>query len=194
MTVLADEHQALLGAIGIRGIPTHRARLARVVRVYFDRHRAMQEGFIGNHALQLGKSPLRVSRIRLSLLLRSFLAFLASGAFADICQVLQAEQAMGVPINDASSDHVIGILLQPSLSSTHDNGSSCSRASAFLVQMLPQSHIMVSFGYDTFARMKGMIPSGSSSDRQVAYSYIHTYHTRMGVRYGVRSSSREISR
>ncbi len=55
MTVLTDEEQARLRTIGITGMSTHRASLARIVGVYLDGHACVQEGFVGNHALQQRK-------------------------------------------------------------------------------------------------------------------------------------------
>src|SRR6266566_722199 len=68
VTVLTDKQESLLGAIGITGMPAHRAGEATVVGVYLDRHTAMQERFIGKHAMQLGKGPFRMHCIGFALL------------------------------------------------------------------------------------------------------------------------------
>ena len=101
MTVLTDKEQALVRAIGITDMSTHRAGFARVVGIYFDRHRTVQEGFIGYHALQLSKRPFGVGSIGTPLFPGRFLATLAPGSFADVCQDLQTNQAVGVPGDDA---------------------------------------------------------------------------------------------
>jgi len=116
MTVLADEHQAFLGAIGIARMSTHWASLAGVVCIHFDRHRPLQESFIGNHAAQLSKSPFGSGRIGTSLLLARLFAMLAPRALADVCQLFQSNQTVRVSGHDPFGDHMIGILLQPSLS------------------------------------------------------------------------------
>jgi hypothetical protein len=113
MAVLADEKQTLVWAISITGMSTHRASLACIVCIYLDCHRRLQKSFVGNHALQLSKRPLGIGSISFPLLLRSFLALLAFGSLSDICQVFQTDQAMGVPINDALRDHMVGVLRSP---------------------------------------------------------------------------------
>src|SRR5258708_8171767 len=173
MTVLTDEQQAFVGAVAISSMPTHRARLAGVMGVYLDGHRPMQEGFIGDHTMQFGKGPFGRGSVGLSLLLARLFAILASRALTDVCQVLQPDQRMGISSDDAFGDHMIGILLQPSLSPTNHDGSSCSRASAFLLQTLPQSRIMICFGNKTFARMKRLLSPGRSSDCQLTDTHIN---------------------
>jgi hypothetical protein len=90
MAVLTDKQQPFVRSIGITGVSTHRASLARVVGIHLDSHRTMQESFVGNHALQLGKRPFGGGRIGLPLLLRRFFAMLAPGSLTDVCQVLQS--------------------------------------------------------------------------------------------------------
>src|SRR5437016_3819677 len=87
--------------------------------------------------------------------------------------------------HNAFGDYMIGVLLQPSLSSTHHDGSSCSRASAFLLQTLPQSRIMVGFGHNAFTRMKGMISSGGRGYGQVAHTKIHPCNSCMSLGSGI---------
>ena len=72
---------------------------------------------------------------------------------------------------------MIGILLQPSLSSTYCDGSPCSRTSAFLLQMLSQSRIMVGFGDDTLCRNGRNMPLGGRGDCQIAHAYIYSCDT-----------------
>ncbi len=151
MTVLADEEQALVGPISIRGMPAHRARLARIVSVYLNRHATRKQGFVGNHAVQFSKSPLRVSGIGLPLFLRGFLALLAAGTLSDVCQVLQADEALWVLVYDALGNDMIGVLLQPSLPSTDGDESPRCGTGAFLLQTLSQSRIMVGFGDNCLA-------------------------------------------
>jgi len=99
--------------------------------------------------------------------------------------MLQPDQTIGVAGHDAFGDHMIGVLLQPSLSSADRDQATGSRTSAFLLQALPQSRIMVGFGYDTFSRMERPVSPGRRSDGQIADSYIHTSYTRMGLWSGV---------
>src|SRR6266568_8094516 len=119
MTVLTDEQQAFVGAVGLRGMPTHRAGLAGIVGIDVDGHASGQEGFVGNPAMQFSKGPFGVDCISLALLQTSLFACLALCSFADVCQVFQADEAVGVLVYDAFGNDMIGILLQPSLPSTH---------------------------------------------------------------------------
>ncbi len=135
MTVLTDEQQAFVRTISIRGMSTHRAGFARVVGVYLDRHRRVQEGFVGNHTLQLSETPFGIGCIGLPLLPGGLLAFLALRSFTNVCQVLQADEAVWVLIYDAFGDHMIGVLLQPSLSSTNHRQTAGSGTSAFLYRL-----------------------------------------------------------
>src|SRR5258708_33994158 len=93
MTVLADEEQALVGTIGITGMSAPGTSLAGIVGVYFDRHRTAEQGFIRNHALQLGKRPFGVGRIGFPLLQTGLFAFLAFRSFSNACQVFQSDHA-----------------------------------------------------------------------------------------------------
>src|SRR6266568_3968067 len=184
-TMLTDELQAFLGPISVTGISAHGASLARVVGVYLDCHRTVQECFVGNHAVQFSKRPFGVGGIGLALLLRRFLALLAPGSLSDIGQVLQSNEAVWMSGHDALRDHMIGVLFQPSLSPANHHQTTGSRASAFLLQTLSQSRVVVGFGNDPFARMERTISPGRSSYRQVTYTDIHTSYTSMCFRCGV---------
>ena len=122
MAVLTHEEQAVLGAVRFAGMPTHRAGFARIVRIYLDRHALMQEGFVGDHAVQFGKGPLGVGGIGLPLLrghgLGATAVFLAPscsslGALTNVGQILQADQAVGVLGDDAFGNDMISILRSP---------------------------------------------------------------------------------
>src|SRR6266568_5052305 len=119
MTVLTDEQQTLIRAVGVSGMPTPRTGFAGIVGIDFDGHASGQEGFVGNHAMQFSKGPLRVGGIGLALLPAGLFACLALGSFSDVGQVFQADEAVGVLVYDAFGNDMIGILLQPSLPSTH---------------------------------------------------------------------------
>src|SRR5229473_5234128 len=184
-TLLTDEQQALFGPISVTGMSAHGASLARIVGVYLDSHRTVQERFVGNHAVQFSKRPFGVGGIGTPLLPRRLFAMLAPGSLSDVCQVLQSDEAVWMSGYDAFGDHMIGVLFQPSLSPADHHQTTGSRASAFLLQTLSQSRVVVGFGNDPLARMERTISSGRSSDRQVTYTYIHTSDTRMCFRCGV---------
>ena len=109
MAVLTDKQETFLGPIGITGMSAHRASLARIMGIYLDRHRTVQEGFISNHAVQFGKRPLGVGGICFSLLAACFLAFLAFRSLSDVFQLFQADQHMGVSSDDAFGNDMIGV-------------------------------------------------------------------------------------
>ena len=52
--------------------------------------------FAGDHGMQFSKSPLTVTGVRFLLLLARFFATCAFGAFADVLQVFQSKQTVGV--------------------------------------------------------------------------------------------------
>src|SRR5260370_5034110 len=115
-----------------------------------------------------------------SLLLARLLAILAFGAFSDICQVLVPDQSVWVALDNAFGDRVVCVQLQPSLSSTDHDKPSCRGTSAFTLQALAQSSIMVGFGANRFARIKSGLVCGGGRDRQIALPYVHPYD--LGIR------------
>src|SRR6266702_2182953 len=185
MTVLTDEQQAFVGAVGLTGMPTHRAGFAGIVGIDFDGHASGQEGFVGNHALQFSKGPFGVGCIGLALLPAGLFAFLALYSSSDVCQVFQADEAVRVLVYDAFGHDMIGILLQPSLPSTQSDESPCRGTGAFLLKTLSQTRIMVGFGNHALSRMKRARSLGGRGDGQIAHPDIHSSHTAMGVGGGV---------
>src|SRR5437660_83458 len=82
---------------------------------------------------------------------------------------------MGVLLHDALTHHVVGVLLQPSLSSAHLYQSSRCRASAFVLKTLPESRIMVGFGNNGFTGMESGVSLRGTSDSKVTNAYINSY-------------------
>ncbi len=181
MAVLTDKQESFVRSIGITGMSTHRASLACIVCIYLDSQRLVQESLVGKHALQFGKGPFGIGSIGTPLLPGGLLAFLALRSFTNVCQIFQADQAVWVPINDAFGDHMIGVLLQPSLSSCYHHQTAGSRASAFFLKTLPQSRIMICFGNNGFSCMKGSLTLSSRGYSQVPHSYIHTCYLSMSL-------------
>src|SRR5947209_8186681 len=175
MTILTDEEQTLMGAIGTSRVSTPGAAFARVVGIDFDGHRPLDEGFVSNHALQFGKGPFGVDGIGFALFLPGFFATLAPCALTNMGQILQANQGMGMLLHYLLTDDMIGILLQPSLSSPHLHQSSGRRTSAFALKTLPQSCIVIGFGNHGPARMKATYSFGRTRDRQVTYPHIDAH-------------------
>src|SRR6266581_3662645 len=164
---------------------THRTRFARIVCVYLDRHRTVQESLIRNHAVQLRKAPFGVDYIGLALLFCGGSAMLAPGALSDVRQMLQTDDRMGVPGHDAFGNDMIGVLLQPSLPTRYRHQSSGRRAGAFLLKTLPQSCVMIGFGDHLLPSMERAISPRGRGDSQIANSNVHTCYSRKGLGRGV---------
>src|SRR6266704_4389210 len=168
MTMLADKQESFVGAVRSAGMPAHGTCLARIMGVYLDCHRPVQEGFVGNHAMQFSKGPFGVDSIGTPLLLARLLAALAFGPFSNVCQLFQPNQTVRMAGHDALGDDMIGVLLQPSLSSANHDQPPCGRTSAFLLKTLSQSRIMIGFGNNVLPRVEGPISHGGSGHGQVA--------------------------
>src|SRR5258708_26215529 len=160
VTVLTGELEPFVGTIRITGMSTSRAGLARVVGVYLDCHALMQEGFIGNHAVQFSKGPFGIGGIGLALLLRGLLAMLAFRSLSDVFQILQADKRMGVSSYDAFGDDMIVVLLQPSLSPIYHHQTAGNIARAFFFETLSQSRIKVGFWNKLLSRVKRLHSAG----------------------------------
>ena len=81
---------------------------------------------------------------------------------------------------------MIGALLQPSLSSANHYQASSSGASAFLLQTLSQSRIMVCFLAHSFPRMEATFPPGRRGHSQIADTYVYSCYLGMGLGCRVR--------
>ncbi len=184
MATLTDEEQARLRAIVKTGMSAHGTRLAGVVGIHFHRHTAREHRFAGKVAMQFGKGPLGGMSVRSALLLRGVLPVRALGALTYVRQVFQADDAVWVLVHNGSTNLMVAILFQPSLSSAQHDESSCGGTSAFLLQPLAQSCIVVRFGPALFAGIEGGAIIQLRGDRQVALTYIDTYHVLMGFGCG----------
>src|SRR5437588_519251 len=182
MTVLTDKEQALIRPIALAGIPTHGASLGGVVSIDFDRHAFVQEGFVSNVSVQLGVTPLGLPGIGFPLLLGRLFAVFAPDSVSDVCQVLQPDEAMGVLLHNALTHHMVGVLLQPSLSPANAHQTAGSRTSAFLHQTLPESCIVVRSRNNGFTRMKRTLSLRGAGYGKVAYPYIDTDDLLVGFR------------
>src|SRR5579884_545064 len=117
MATLTDEQQPLVGPVLFPSVSTHGACLGSVVGIHFDRHALILKGFVGDHAVQFSKRPFGESSIGFPLLLARLFTLASWGSFSDVCQVLQSDQAVWVLGHDVLGNDMIGVLLQPSLSS-----------------------------------------------------------------------------
>jgi hypothetical protein len=184
MTVLTDKRETLVGAVGLGGMPTPGTCLAGIAGIHLDRHRAMHDGFVSEHAVQFGKGPPRVGSIGLALILRGVLPASAPRSLADVSQVFQPDEGMGVSGHDAGRDHMIGVGFQPSLSPAHRHQAAGRGASAFLLQTLSQSRVMVGGGDQALAGMEGRLSLRVAGHGQVADTHIYPDHARL--RFGRR--------
>ena len=185
MTTLTHEEQALVRPVLGAGKTATRASLAGVVRIDFHGHALCQQGFVGDIAMQLGESPLGSMVVCPLLLLAGFLAMLALGALTDVCQVFQSDDAVWVRLHNAMTDTVVAILLQPSLSSTDDDQSSCRGTSAFLLQPFSQSRIVIGFGTYSLAGIEMTVVLSIGTHSQVPLSNVNTNHVGMIVWSGL---------
>ena len=180
MTDLTDKQETLVRTVGITGMAAHRAGLARVVGVYLDRHASSPCRFVGNHAVQFGECPFGAGGIGLPLLLAGAFALAPlPGTFADVGQVFQSDQAVGMEENDALRDDMIGVGFQPSLPLADDDQSPRCGTGAFLLQTLSQSRVMVGGCNHALAGVETGVPPRVAGDRQVANTYIYPDDARM---------------
>src|SRR6266480_6405922 len=176
VTTLTHEEQAHVRPVLRAGKTATRARLAGVVRIDFHGHALCQLGFVGDIAMQFGESPLGSMVVCPPLLLAGLLAMRASGALTNVCQVFQSDDAVWVCVHNAMTDMVVAILLQPSLSSTHDDQSSCRGTSAFLLQPFSQTRIVIGFGTCSLAGIEMSVVLSIGTHSQVPLSNVNTNH------------------
>src|SRR5437879_10116847 len=139
LTILTEKEQALVRTILFAGMPTFGAGLRGRVGIHLDSHTSMQERFISDHTVQLCKGPFGKGTIGFALFGTGLLAFPSFGLLANICQMLQSNQALRIVGNNPFTHDMIGVCFQPSLSSTDGNEPSRCRTSAFFLQTLSQS-------------------------------------------------------
>ena len=185
MTTLTHEEQALVRPVLGAGKTATRASLAGVVRIDFHGHALCQQGFVGDIAMQLGEGPLGSMLVCPPLLRAGLLAMLVFGALTDVCQVFQSDEAVWVRVHNAMTDLVVAILLQPSLSSTDDDQSSCRGTSAFLLQPLSQSRIVIGCGTCSLAGIEMRVVLRIGTHSQVPLSNVNTNHVGMLVWSGL---------
>src|SRR5260370_23741985 len=185
LTALTHEEQAFVGPIKRTRKATTRASLAGMVGIDFYGHAAGEQGFVRKVAVQFSKGQLRRMPVALPLLPRNALGALPVwvpvvgtpfGAFADVGQVFQADDAVWVRVHDAMTDQMIAILFQPSLSSTNDDQSSCGGTSALFLQPFSQSGIVIGCGAYSLTGIEMAVVFRIGRDRQVPLSDIDADH------------------
>ncbi len=111
MTLLAGKEQALVRPVLFAGEAAARAHLARVIRIYLDTQSTSECRFVGEKAMQFGKSPFTGMTIRPSLLLARFFTLLVFRALTNTSEVFQSDESVGKGVNNALADEMIGIQL-----------------------------------------------------------------------------------
>ena len=186
MTGLADKEQPFVRAIVRAGEPTARAGLARIGRLDLDAEGTGKCCLVRERAVQFSERPFAGVPIRFALLPTRLFTLLALGALADAVQAFQADEALGVGINDALADHMIGIQLQPSLSPADRYQLPSSRASAFALKSFAKSGIMIGSSSHLLSRIE-LSAIGSRCYRcQIALAHIYPQHLLKGCWCGVR--------
>lgn len=176
MTGLTDKEQPMIGAIVLAGESTAWACLTRVGGVYLHTEGTSQDGFIGQGAVQLSKSPFAGMSVCLALLPASFLALLALRAVSDAVQLFQANETRGVRVQNVLAEGMVGIQLQPSLSPANGSQLPSSRASAFLLKSLAKSGVMVGFATNLLTGIELRTVGSGGNRRQIALAYIYSHH------------------
>src|SRR5207248_1644641 len=92
---------------------------------------------------------------------------------SDVCQVFQTDDGFGCTLNNAFRDCVIGLQLQPSLSSTNRYQAASSRTSAFALQAFSEPSIVICLGTNLLARIKEGLARCCGCNRQIALFHIY---------------------
>ena len=123
LAVLADKEQPLLRTVLPARIAAARTGLTGAVRIHADAATPCQSSFVGQQPAEFGKRPLRGMSIRLAgfggnrdqlLALATPLATFCP--LADASQIFQADETVGMGVQDLLGDGVVGAQLEPSLS------------------------------------------------------------------------------
>src|SRR5450759_317924 len=166
-------------------MPTCGASLRGVLGIDAHDHAGRSHRFVGQHAVQFGKRPLRIYAVTLALLDRGTLNPLAvvlapvgssSGSFSNVGQLFYSNESMRMLSHNMPGNRVVRVCFQPSLSSTDRSQATSGGTSAFFLQTLAQPGVMVGSGSDLFARMEGGFSFGVRSHGKVANANIYSDH------------------
>src|SRR2546421_9904511 len=151
LAVLTDKQESLVRTVRLRGVPTTGTHLRCVGGIHLDGHRAVTSGFVADHSVQFPKGPSGIGGIGLTLLPTGTLPLASLCLFSDVFQVFQADHGPWILLHNALADHMIGILLQPSLSPANSNETPCCGTSAFSLKTLSESGVVIGFGNNGLA-------------------------------------------
>ena len=194
-TMLTAKQQPMIGAVLTAGVSTDGTGLRRIVGIHLDRHTISLQGFVGNHGVQLAKGPLGEGGVGSPLLLAGAFARASCRSVSNVGQVFQSDQATRMLRDDARGNDMIGVGFQPSLSSADGYQPSCRGTSAFALQALSQSCVMIGLLSDTFATVEGGRSLRRGRDGKIAHADIYPDNAGMSVWGGLGSFlSKETSR
>src|SRR5260221_427723 len=179
---LTAEQHALLRAVVLRGVATARAGLAGLVGIHLHSHRAVQPCRVGHDPRQLREGPLRGVSVGPAWLHRGVLPMRSLAALADAGPVLQAHEAVRVGGHDLPTDAMVAILLQPSLAPGDRDHALGRRASAFVLQVLPQPGLVVRAGTHRCARKEVQVVLPVRGHGEIPLAYVHAHDALMLLR------------
>src|SRR5262245_38455308 len=110
MTLATDKEQASLRAVGFTGKATARAQLAGIVGIHFDAEARRKPCLVVQKGMQLSKGPFGGMMVRLALLFARLLPMFAFGSVSDARQVFQANQTVGMGVQNVFTHGVVGLL------------------------------------------------------------------------------------
>lgn len=186
MADLTAKQQPRMWAISLAGMAAAGTGLTGVIGIDLDTEQPSKSRLVGEMGIQLSKSPLGGVPIGFPLLLRGPLALLPFGALPDVGQVFQADQCVGMGVQNMLSNGMIGIQLQPSLSPADSDPPPFCRASAFLLKPLLEAGIVICFGAYFLSRIElRPVPKRGNGDK-VALAHIHTKNLALVTGLGIR--------
>src|SRR5262245_19913868 len=109
LTLRTDKKQALVRPVLAGSVAAAGAHLAGVVGIHLHAQRASERRFVGQEALQFGKSPVAGVPIGSAVLLAGLFALLAFRALANTRQIFHSDEGLVVGVNNVLTDHMIGI-------------------------------------------------------------------------------------
>ena len=95
------------------------------------------------------------------------------GALANASQLFQTNEALGIGVQDVLGDGVIRAQLKPSLSLLHGDASPGGRPSAFALEPLLETRVMISFRSHLLSRVKLRVVVWGSHGSEIALSQVN---------------------
>ena len=143
---------------------------------------ALWQHRVSNIAMQFGKGPTRGLPLGFPLLPTGFITPFPFGTFTDMGQVFQSNDRVRVLFHNATTDTMLAILLQPSLSSANRYQATGCGTRAFLLQAFSKSRVVVGFGSHLFRRIECDVVLWIGRHCQVALTYIYPNNLSVSLR------------